>query len=450
MKELNAYRKAMKQLPKGIREAEVNAEKQDILSAQMCDGKITSLSLSDQTTLFVRVTGQSTGFVSTENLEEDVRKVMGTALENSRYLKNGRVEKLHSLKSLTKQIKEEEESHSELEKVKDTLLTVTEQLKNWLPDLTGITVSAEERIYTVSVVNSNGCDQTYSRKAAELTISAYEKGEEQNFFLLESASDIELDQINIDEIGEKLNLWKANKVPDIECKGGTYRAVVDGSVLANMFVTAWKLFSGQSYITNSTIYSDKLGNKIASDLVTIIDMPAIEGCGYEYPFDCEGSEGREAVLVEAGILKGLMHNIETANVLGVKSTGNAGRTPSLVKGTDITITPKNFCMKPGRKSLLELLEELGDGLYIYQSYDVYHSINIGSGDYTIPCSAILIKDGKRIGKADGMTMNGNMSDFLQSICSIGKELSYKPLDLHKAYMAAAPSVLVSSVSVSGS
>lgn len=450
MKELSAYKEAMKQLPSDIREAEVNADKQDILSAQMCDGKITSLSLSDQTTLFVRVTGESTGFVSTEDLEEDAGEVMAAALENSRYLKAGKIERLHTPDSLTRQIQEEEVRHTELDKVKESLLFVTEQLKSWFPDLTNIIVGAEERVHTAGVVNSNGCDQTYSRKVAELTISACEKGEEQNFFLLESASDIELDRIDIEWIRKKLNLWKANKIPDIECKAGSCKAVLDGSVLANMFITAWKLFSGQSYITNSTIYSGRIGSKIASDTVTLMDLPVIEGCGYEYPFDCEGSAGMEAVLVENGILRGLMHNLETSKALGVKSTGNAGRTSSLVKGTDITITPKNFCLKPGEKSLDELLAELGDGLYIYQSYDVYHSINSGSGDYTIPCNAILVKDGKRMGKIDGMTMNGNISEFFQGILSVGRELSYKPLDLHKSYMAAAPSVLVSSVTVSGS
>ncbi len=450
MKELNAYKEAMKQLPEEIREAEVNADKQDILSVQMCDGKITSLSLSDQTTLFVRVTGNSTGFVSTENLEEDAGEVMSAALENSRYLKAGKTEKLHTLNTLTNNLEEEEKSHTELDRVKATLFTVTNKLKNWSPGLTAVTVSAEERIHTAGVVNSNGCDQTFSRITTELSISAYEKGDEQNFFQLESASESAFERIDTELLYKKLELWKANKVPDTECLAGSFRAVLDGSVLANMFVTAWKLFSGQSYIANSTIYSNKLGNRIASDIVTIMDIPVMENCGYEYPFDCEGSEGIETVLVNKGILTGLLHNIETADVLGVKSTGNAGRTPSLVKGTDITITPKNFCLRPGEKSLEELLQELGDGLYIYQSYDVYHSINIGSGDYTIPCNAILIKDGKRVGKADGMTMNGNMSDFFQSIRSVGKELSYKPLDLHKAYMAAAPSVLVDAVTVSGS
>ena len=71
MRELDAYRKKIGCLPEGACEAEVQAEKEDILSVALSGGRPAGSAASDQTALFVRVSGKKTGLVYTQNLEQD-------------------------------------------------------------------------------------------------------------------------------------------------------------------------------------------------------------------------------------------------------------------------------------------------------------------------------------------------------------------------------------------
>ena len=150
-----------------------------------------------------------------------------------------------------------------------------------------------------------------------------------------------------------------------------------------------------------------------------------------------------------GVFCGLMHNLESAVKLGMEPTGNAGRTAGLVVGTDIVVTPKNFVMQPGDASDEAMLEQLGDGLYIYDAFDQFHAVNAASGQFSFPCSAVLVEGGQRKGIVKGLTMNGSMGDLLRSVEAVGNRLCYMPLLMHYTYQVAAPAVLVSRISITG-
>lgn len=116
-------------------------------------------------------------------------------------------------------------------------------------------------------------------------------------------------------------------------------------------------------------------------------------------------------------------------------------------GTDIMITPKNFVMMPGMATDEELLERLGDGLYVFDAFDQFHAVNAASGQFSFPCSAAVVKDGKYVGVVKGLTMNGSMGDLLKNVEAVGDRLSYMPLLMHYTYQVAAPAVLVSELNV---
>ena len=59
-----------------------------------------------------------------------------------------------------------------------------------------------------------------------------------------------------------------------------------------------------------------------------------------------------------------------------------------------------------------MLKDMGDGVYITESYDIFHSINIGSGDFAIPCRGIVIKDGKPHHSVTALTICGNLINLL--------------------------------------
>ena len=72
-------------------------------------------------------------------------------------------------------------------------------------------------------------------------------------------------------------------------------------------------------------FTKKMGSKIASDLVTIVDDGSIPGLRGSMAFDDEGTETKRTVLIEEGVMTGVMADVVNAEILGIEPTGNGRR-----------------------------------------------------------------------------------------------------------------------------
>jgi len=78
---------------------------------------------------------------------------------------------------------------------------------------------------------------------------------------------------------------------------------------------------------HQSFLAGKLGEKVASETVTVIDDGTIPGLFGTSPFDDEGVPSRRTVVIERGVLKSYLLNCYAARKLGMKTTGNASRGP---------------------------------------------------------------------------------------------------------------------------
>ena len=120
-------------------------------------------------------------------------------------------------------------------------------------------------------------------------------------------------------------------------------------------------FSAKMAQMGMSLLAGKEGEKIAADIITITDDPMREGVSIQTNFDAEGVAAFRKPIVEAGVLKTLLHNRETAAKAGVESTGNASKGSY---ASPVGISPYAFCMEAGDKSLDELFAMVGDGIYV--------------------------------------------------------------------------------------
>ena len=93
------------------------------------------------------------------------------------------------------------------------------------------------------------------------------------------------------------------------------------SLLQNLFDAV----QGMAIYRHASFLAGKLGEKIASDKITLIDDGTIPGLFGSQPFDDEGVPSRRTPVIEKGVLKNYMLNTYTARKLGMKTTGEAGR-----------------------------------------------------------------------------------------------------------------------------
>lgn len=407
---------------------EVNGETKEHLSLVYAEGERVSGGTDHQTVLYARAGESSTGYAVSQCLTDDPEILLQQAAENGSVLESGGV--------VPGNVKfcSAEESKT-LAKV-ETLKRIVDRAEAELPGEKK-TFAIKNTLHSQFVTNQKGLSRYYSRSHYEL--HAYVDGRE----YVTTATSPELMQFQ--DMAADIAEMAKNDLPEIKISSGNYRAILSNYVMNMFWITGWQLFSGRSYAGGAGAFRGRFSQKIASEKVNIQDVPALPGMGYEAPFDCEGTEGVCADLIKDGVLCGLLHNLESARKMGMEPTGNAGRTAGLVVGTDVTITPKNFVMQPGSASDEGMLAQLGDGLYVFDAFDQFHAVNSASGQFSFPCSAVLVEGGVRKGVVHGLTMNGSMDDLLMNVEAVGDRLSYMPLLMHYTYQVASPAVLVKNI-----
>ena len=442
---LDAYKAAFAALPPEIRAAEVEAETEAVTTVTLRDGVRQDCSYSDVTALFVRASGEKTGFAYTQDLEEDPPAVIRRAYESSLYSAAETVEPMNGPCA-------ELPREDTLESLAVSLLwKKAEAIDQWVAaqdyGLQSRTLSVTDRVQTLGLANTLGCDVQCSERTIEVSLLAVKAG---------CGSFTKVLTFSLPEALEPamfaacLQKWTSCQLPEATFEAGIYPCVLDAGVMANILLTSWQMFTGRNYLAQNTPYARKLGRTVASPALRIVDQIARPECGHRARTDVEGTPARDVELVCGGVLTGLLHNLTSAAAMEAEPTGNAGR-KALLSGnihTDILTIPKNFGIVPGKGDVRSLLEQMGNGIYLYESFDEFHSINIGSGDFSIPCNGIRVENGQCTGLIDGLTINGKVQDLLRAVEAVGADLAVLPLEMLHSYTVFAPSILVSRLEIS--
>jgi len=138
---------------------------------------------------------------------------------------------------------------------------------------------------------------------------------------------------------------------------GRYTVILEPAAVAEL--VTWFLggaFSGLAVEEGRSPLTGKLGQKIAGENVTIVEDPALLG---DRPFDEEGAATRRVVLVEKGVLRGLVHDRKTAKKAGVEPTGHAPRQPS-----SWGPGPRALSMAGGEGSVEDLVKTVEKGVLV--------------------------------------------------------------------------------------
>ncbi|MGQ9461019.1 MAG: metallopeptidase TldD-related protein [Candidatus Bathyarchaeaceae archaeon] len=144
-------------------------------------------------------------------------------------------------------------------------------------------------------------------------------------------------------------------------KGGTFPAVVGTNVVGVFIHEAFGHLAEADLTLSGSVLSDKLGKKIASEVVTVYDDGTVDGAFGSFKYDDEGVSTQKTLLVRNGEVVGLMHNRETAFKFDTEPTGNA-------RAEDFRFEPiirmRNTYLASGEYTFEELLEDIDFGYYL--------------------------------------------------------------------------------------
>jgi len=171
----------------------------------------------------------------------------------------------------------------------------------------------------------------------------------------------------------------------------------------------------------TSIFGGKIGQKVASDLVTVVDDATLHGKFGTYSFDDEGTPGQKTILIENGILKGYMTDYFTADKVGLTPTGN-GRRQSFRSKPQPRMT--NTIIAPGDMDPDEIVASVKDGLLVKRMGG--GEVNVTNGDFVFEVSeGYLIENGKIKHPVRGAILTGNGPKVLEVIDMVGADLGWQ-------------------------
>jgi len=165
-------------------------------------------------------------------------------------------------------------------------------------------------------------------------------------------------------------------------------------------------------------FSGKVGQKVASDICTIVDDGTMANRRGSLSVDDEGVPGQNTVLVENGVLRGYMQDKLNARLMGVEPTGN-GRRESFAHIPMPRMT--NTYMLAGKDDPAEIIESVEKGLYAPNFGG--GQVDITSGKFVFSASeAYLIENGKVTTPVKGAMLIGDGPEALHKISMVGSDL----------------------------
>ncbi|MHB1000973.1 MAG: TldD/PmbA family protein [Armatimonadota bacterium] len=172
----------------------------------------------------------------------------------------------------------------------------------------------------------------------------------------------------------------------------------------------------------TSIYAGRVGEKVASELCTVVDDATLPNMRGTYNIDDEGTPGQRTTLIEKGILRGYMTDKLNAGLMGLPLTGN-GRRESY---HDVPY-PRMSCffMEAGESDPDEIMRSVDHGVYAKNFSGGQVDITNGNFVFSIT-EGYMIENGKVGQPIRGATLVGNGPDILTKITMVGGDLAQDP------------------------
>jgi PmbA protein len=216
--------------------------------------------------------------------------------------------------------------------------------------------------------------------------------------------------------------------------------VLDPYVTASFLGIISSTLNGESVAKGRSLFKDRLGENVASSIVTLVDDPTNPKAYTATDVDGEGLAARRNVLIDAGVLRQFVHSSYSARRVGTKSTGNAIR--GGFKGT-----PSVGCLAlqllPGSRDQDALIADVDDGVLIQSVSGLHSGVNAISGDFSAGASGLSISGGQVGGPIREFTIASTLQRMLLDVVEVGSDVDWLPM------RAAGVSLVIRDVTLSG-
>jgi PmbA protein len=279
-----------------------------------------------------------------------------------------------------------------------------------------------DEISEVYLANSKGFSGSYNSTfaAAYIMVMAVDDNDRATGFGLQigrSLNDISAEKVGREAAAQAVNLLGGKPVPT-QTATVVYHPVAATALLGAIS----QALTAEAMQRNRSFLQGKLGQTVASDVVTLLDNGRLPGGLATRPFDDEGNPTSATRLIDEGVFQAVIYDAYTADRDGTNSTGNAMRGSHRAAPT---LAPSNFYIQPGPEDADAVIAGVEKGLYVVNTMNT-HSINPVSGDYSVSAQGFWIEDGKITHPVNNVTIALPLGEILKNVRAVGNDLTFMP------------------------
>lgn len=388
------------------------------------------------------------GYSSTEIMDEAaIEFLIDKAMDNAKTIENDEVQVIFSGSKRYVEFNgynEELENIDANEKIK-LVLKLEEEAYKCSPKVTNTDYCLiGSQVTDKRIINSKGLNLRHRGNSIFGVIVAVveEKGKVNNamaYKFSNTMKDIQVKELAKECVDEALAYFSAETV-----KTGKYKIMLKNSVAIDLLQTFSGVFSGDNAQKGLSLLKGKVGEKVASRKLTLIDDPFMKKSTSSCSFDAEGVATYEKSIIKNGILNTLLHNMKTANIEGMLSTGNASKSSY---SAPVDVAPSNLFIKSGDMGYEEMVKKLEDGLIITDMMGMHSGANPVSGDFSLAGKGFLVKKGKVVRAVEQITIAGNFFQLLENIEYIGGDFKLGMPSGCSCF--GSPSIIIKELSIAG-
>jgi TldD protein len=293
------------------------------------------------------------------------------------------------------------------------------------PEVKEVSVSVRGELRRTILFGSDGrsVDRTSARSIAAIEVIASDGSVSQS--ALEAAGGTgELDQVSL-EVVEAIALLAARRAVTMvhaEPAPSGEMAVVLAAEAGGTFVheAVGHSLETDLVLKGLSALGERMGETVASRLVTVADDATIPGKNGSFAADDEGTPAERTVLIDRGVLVGLLHDERTARAMGARSTGK-GRRESFRYRPIVRMS--NTMIAPGSDDPQAIIRATDRGLYVVRMGG--GEVDTVTGQFVFEVNeAYLIENGAIGRPVRGATLAGDCQEVLLAIDRVGSDLGF--------------------------
>jgi len=296
----------------------------------------------------------------------------------------------------------------------------------------------EESIGRVWIANSRGLYAGYGSTLVSASVEAVaeDNGEAQAAYEFETVHHYDMldgARVGEDAASKAVGLLGGGPVPS-----GRYPVVLTPAAAAGIISVLAPSVFGDAVEKHRSWLCGKLGEKVASAAVTVVDDGLLEQGPGAAPFDDEGEPSRRTVVIRDGVLESFIYDVGYGARAGKGSSGNGFR-PAYYMPPAVDTT--NWMLLPGKVSEAGLVSQVDNGILV-QEFLGLHTADPVAGEFSLGVVGRRIEGGKVAAPVLGVAMAGGFSEVLLRIEAVADRMKFWG-------DTGAPAVLIGEMDISG-